>query len=143
MKKVLKIIRSIIINTLATTALTIILMCLVAVFQGFTLWGVTVPFEILLVNFLMHLGFVFIRKIDFKNQIILYSIIAVYLLGLIIGFGFLFNWFHVNAIWVICLIGLAVFILAIFIDILNVNREVVKINEKLKEIRKKDKIEEE
>lgn len=142
-KTILSSIRSIIINTLVTTALTVLFMCLAAVFQGFTLWGVTVPFEMLLVNFLFHLGSVFLQKIDFKNQIILYIIMAVYLTGLIIGFGTLFNWFHANAIWVICLVALIVLIVAIFIDALKVNREAAIINKRLEELRLKDKNDEE
>lgn len=136
--QILKNIRSIATNILATTALTVLIMCLAGVIQGYTLWGVTVPFEMLLVNFLMHLGFFFIDKIEFKNRTINYAIMLLCLIGIIIGFGILFNWFHANEIWIICLVGVLVFIFAIVIDVIKINRDAAEINEKLKKLREKE-----
>lgn len=135
MKKAWGRLRTFTINTLSTTALTVLIMCLVAAIQGFTLWGVTVPFEMLLVNLLMHIGFYFVHKIDFKYFILSFALDLIYVTGLIIGFGFLFDWFHANTIWIICLVGAVVYIFGILIDVWRINREVGFINEKLKSLR--------
>ena len=132
-KNILKDIRAFASNTLATTALSVLIMCLAAAIQGFTLWGVTIPFEMLLVNFLAHAGFFALRRLDL-NPIAAYAVMLVYLTGLLIGFGFLFGWFRTVAIWVICLVGFLVFLAAIAIDVWKVNRDAATINEKLKRL---------
>lgn len=137
-KQLLKTARILTINTLATTALTVLLMCFTAIIQNYTLWGVFVPFEMLLVNFLMHIGFFFIDKIEIKYRILNYALMFAFLTGIIIGFGFLFDWFHASAIWIVCIVGATVFLLAIVIDIVKIRWDAAEINEKLKKIQEKN-----
>ncbi len=118
-KHTFQIIKRFIVNVLATTALSIFLMCLVAIIRDFTLMGIFVPFEILLVNLLAHIGFVIFDKINMKYKILNYIVMLIYLVGIIVGFGYLFKWFVVNEIWVVCVVGVAVFIIALVIDIIK------------------------
>lgn len=137
----LKKIRVMIINILATTALSVLFMCVIGIFQGYMLWGVTIPFEILLVNFLMHLGGFLLEKIDIKFSIIKYFLMLVFVLTLIIGFGFLFNWFEVIAVWVICIVGAAVFLISVVTDALMLKRDADEINNKINKIKQREKAE--
>lgn len=136
-KHIFQIIKRIAVNALATTALSIFLMCLVAIIKDFTLMGIVVPFEILLVNLLAHIGFILLDKINMRYKILNYIAMLVYLIGIIIGFGFLFKWFIVNEIWIVCVVGVAVFIIALVIDIVKINRDASKINSSLQELRKR------
>ena len=136
-KQIFHIIKRLIVNTLATTALSIFLMCVVAYIKGFTLMELVVPFEILLVNLLAHIGFVLLDKVNMKYKILNYCVMLVYLIGIIIGFGFLFDWFEVNEIWIVCVVGVAVFIVAIVTDIVKINRDASEINSHLQELRKR------
>ncbi len=136
-KRIFPIIKKVTVNVLATTALSIFLMSLVAVVKGFTLMGIVVPFEILLVNLLAHIGFILFDKINIKYKFFNYMIMIIYLVGIIIGFGYLFKWFVVNEIWVVCVVGVAVFIIALVIDIIKINRDASEINSKLQELRKR------
>lgn len=136
-KHIFQIIKRIAVNALATTALSIFLMCLVAIIKDFTLMGIVVPFEILLVNLLAHIGFILLDKINMRYKILNYIVMLVYLIGIIIGFGFLFKWFVVNEIWIVCVVGVAVFIIAFIIDIVKINRDASEINSSLKELRKR------
>lgn len=136
-KRIFPIIKKVTVNVLATTALSIFLMSLVAVVKGFTLMGIVVPFEILLVNLLAHIGFILFDKINIKYKFFNYMIMLIYLVGIIIGFGYLFKWFVVNEIWVVCVVGVAVFIIALVIDIIKINRDASEINSKLQELRKR------
>ena len=133
---IFQIVKKIIVNTLATTALSIFLMCIVAIIRGFTLMGVFVPFEILLVNLLAHIGFSLFDKIDMKYGILNYLVMLIYLVGLIVGFGYLFKWFVVNEIWVVCVVGIIVFIVALVIDIIKINCDASEINSSLQELQK-------
>ena len=99
-KQIFNLIKRLLTNTLATTALSIFLMSIIAIIKGFTLMTLVAPFQILLVNFLAHIGFVLFDKINMKYKIINYTIMFVYLMGIILGFGFLFDWFVVNEIWI-------------------------------------------
>lgn len=134
---IFQIIKQVIVNVLATTALSIFLMCIVAIIRGFSLMGIVVPFEILLVNLLAHIGFIILEKINMRYKAINYLIMLIYLIGIIVGFGYLFKWFVVNEIWVVCIVGVAVFIFALIIDIIRINRDASKINLSLQELRKR------
>lgn len=134
---IFQIIKQVIVNVLATTALSIFLMCIVAIIRGFSLMGIVVPFEILLVNLLAHIGFIILEKINMRYKAINYLIMLIYLIGIIVGFGYLFKWFVVNEIWVVCIVGVAVFIFALIIDIIRINRDASKINSSLQELRKR------
>lgn len=136
-KQIFQIIKKFIVNVFATTALSIFLMCLVAIIRGFTLMGIFVSFEILLVNLLAHLGFILLDKINMKYKIINYTVMLIYLLGIIVGFGYLFKWFVINEIWVICIVGIIVFVFALIIDIIKINLDASEINTSLRELQKR------
>lgn len=136
-KHIFQMVKRVIVNVLATTALSIFLMCLVAIIKGFTLMGIFVPFEILLVNLLAHIGFILFDKINMKYKILNYIVMLIYLIGVIVGFGYLFKWFVVNEIWVVCVVGIAVFIIALVIDIIKINRDASEINSSLQELQKR------
>lgn len=134
-KQIFRFVKHLLINTLATTALSIFLMCIVAIIKGFTLMAIAVPFQILLANLLAHIGFIVFDKINMKYRIINYAVMLVYLIGVILGFGFLFDWFAVNEIWIVCVVGVIVFVLAIVMDIIKINRDAKEINASLDRLR--------
>ena len=134
-KQIFNLIKRLLTNTLATTALSIFLMSIIAIIKGFTLMTLVAPFQILLVNFLAHIGFVLFDKINMKYKIINYTIMFVYLMGIILGFGFLFDWFVVNEIWIACVVGAVVFIFAIVMDIIKISRDAKEINASLDKLR--------
>lgn len=136
-KHIFQTVKRFIVNVLATTALSIFLMCLIAIIKGFTLMGLLIPFQILLVNFLAHIGFILFDNINMKYKVLNYIVMLICLIGLIIGFGFLFKWFVVNQIWVVCVVGIAVFIVALIIDIIKINREASEINSSLQKLQKR------
>ncbi len=136
-RQIFNFVKRLLINTLATTALSIFLMCIVAIIKGFTLMTLVAPFQILLVNFLAHIGFILFDKINMKYKIINYAVMLIYLIGILLGFGFLFDWFSVNEIWIVCVVGVIVFVLAIIMDIIKINRDAKEINASLDELRKR------
>ena len=72
-----------------------------------------------------------------KYKILNYIVMLIYLVGIIVGFGYLFKWFVVNEIWVVCVVGVAVFIIALVIDIIKINRDASEINSSLQELQKR------
>jgi len=103
-ERVFNFIKKLIINTFATTTMSIVLTSVASLIAGGLYMGFTVPLEILLANFLAHIGFILINKIDMKYSILNYIVMLVYSLGIVIGFCFLFNWCEVDELWIICLI---------------------------------------
>ncbi len=73
-KRVFNFIKQLIINTLATTTMSIVLTSVASLFAGGTYMGFTVPLEILLANFLAHIGFIVFNKIDMKYKILNYIV---------------------------------------------------------------------
>ena len=117
-KRVFNFIKKLIINTFATTTMSIVLTSVASLIAGGLYMGFTVPLEILLANFLAHIGFILINKID-------------------IGFCFLFNWCEVDELWIICLIVVIVFVVAFVIDIIKIKQDADEINENLEKLRKR------
>ncbi len=136
-KRIFHIIKQLIANTLATTALSILLLCIVALIKNATSMGIAVPFEILLVNFLAHIGCILFDKIDMKYRVFNYLIMLVFLLGILVGFCFLFNWFEANETWIVCVIGLIVFLIAFVVDLIKIKHDANEINSYLTELRNK------
>ena len=128
-KRVFNFIKKLIINTFATTTMSIVLTSVASLIAGGLYMGFTVPLEILLANFLAHIGFILINKIDMKYQILNYLVMLIYSLAIVIGFSFLFNWCEVDELWIICLIVVIVFIVAFVIDIIKIKQDADEINE--------------
>ena len=139
-ERVFNFIKKLIINTFATTTMSIVLTSVASLIAGGLYMGFTVPLEILLANFLAHIGFILINKIDMKYSILNYIVMLVYSLGIVIGFCFLFNWCEVDELWIICLIVIIVFVVAFVIDIIKIKQDADEINKNLEKLRKqKDK----
>lgn len=136
-KRVFNFIKQLIINTFATTTMSIVLTSVVSLIAGGTYMGFFVPLEILLANFLAHIGFVLLNKIDMKYKIFNYFTMLVFSLGIVIGFCFLFNWCNVDELWIIFLIVIIVFIVAFVIDLIKIKQDADEINASLNEIRKR------
>lgn len=136
-KRVFNFIKQLVINTFATTTMSIVLTSVISLIAGGTYMGFTVPLEILLANFLAHIGFVLLNKIDMKYKIFNYFAMLVFSLGIVIGFCFLFNWCEVDELWIICLIVIIVFIVAFVIDLIKIKQDADEINASLNEIRKR------
>lgn len=94
------------------------------------------PFQILLVNFLAHIVIILFDKINIKYRIFNYVAMLVFVIGITIGFGYLFDWFAVNEIWIVCIVGIVVFIVALIIDIVKLNQDAKEINSDLEKLRK-------
>lgn len=136
-KRVFNFIKQLIINTFTTTTMSIVLTSVVSLIAGGTYMGFAVPLEILLANFLAHIGFVLLNKIDMKYKIFNYFAMLAFSLGIVIGFCFLFNWCEVGELWIICLIVIVVFIVAFVIDLIKIKQDADEINTSLNEIRKR------
>ncbi len=136
-KRVFNFIKQLTINTFATTALSIVLTSVASLIAGGTNMGFAVPLEILLANFLAHIGFILLNKIDMKYKIFNYISMLAFSLGIVIGFCFLFNWCKVDELWIICLIVIIVFIVAFVIDLIKIKQDADEINASLNEIRKR------
>ncbi len=136
-KRVFNFIKQLIINTFATTTMSIVLTSVVSLIAGGKYMGFFVPLEILLANFLAHIGFVLLNKIDMKYKIFNYFAMLIFSLGIVIGFCFLFNWCEVDELWIICLIVIIVFIVAFVIDLIKIKQDADEINASLNEIRKR------
>ncbi len=136
-KRVFNFIKQLTINTFATTALSIVLTSVASLIACGTYMGFAVPLEILLANFLAHIGFILLNKIDMKYKIFNYISMLAFSLGIVIGFCFLFNWCKVDELWIICLIVIIVFIVAFVIDLIKIKQDADEINASLNEIRKR------
>lgn len=119
-------------NCFATTGLTLIILTMVASLYQANFLCLTSVYQVLLVNILIHVGLILVRKIESKYFIIEVSIEIGYILGILLVFGYIFKWFTNPPLWVVVLIGIVVYIICCLIDIFHIKDDISIINDQLK-----------
>ena len=124
--------KKLLINCLATTGLTLIILTTVAYLYQANFLCLSSVYQTLLANILIHIGLIFIRKIESKYFIIEVTIEIGYVMGFLLVYGFVFKWFTNPPLWVVVLIGIAVYIICCIINIFHINGDISFINDQLK-----------
>lgn len=124
--------KKLLINCLATTGLTLIILTTVAYLYQANFLCLSSVYQTLLVNILIHVGLVFVRKIESKYFVIEVAIEIGYVMVIILVFGAVFKWFTNPPLWVIVLMGLVVYIICCLINIFHINGDISFINDQLK-----------
>lgn len=128
--------KKLMVNCLATTALTLVLLSGAAfVYQAKCLFVATI-FQSLFANVIIHAGLSFIRKFESIYSIFEVLLKVGYTLGILIACGFLFNWYCSTPIWLVVVIGVAVYLIACLLDILRMNDDLSYINKELEKRKK-------
>lgn len=124
MKKIIR-------NCLATTGLALLLLSIVAVlYQGQFLCIDTV-FQVFGVSILIHLGLALLER--FESRYCIVEILAEIGMELIIlvTAGFLFQWYNSVPMWVLLLIGVAVYVIGCMVDMFRIQSDINVINDYL------------
>lgn len=119
-------------NCFTTTGLTLITLTMVASLYQASFLCLSSIYQILLVNILIHVGLIFVRKIESKYFVIEVAIEIGYVMVILLAFGFIFKWFTNPPLWVVVLIGIAVYIIGCLINIFQIKDDISFINDQLK-----------
>lgn len=126
-------------NCFASTGLTLILIAVIASLYHANFICVTTVYQSFLVNILIYIGLYFLQKYESKYLFLEFLIEILYILGILVPFGFLFNWYSSMPLWVVILLGIVVYFIACFINIIKINEDISFINAQIKFLKANDK----
>lgn len=117
-----------VINVLATTGLSLVLLSVIALFYQAEYLCLQTVFQVFGANAVLHFGFLLLRKLEMKRLLVeTFSAIAMSIILLIVC-GLLFDWFSSTPAWVLIPMGFVIFIVSAVLDLISMRQDAREIN---------------
>ena len=120
------------VNVFATTGLSLIVISIVALMYKAEFLCISTVFEVLGVNAFIHLGLFMANKVDYRYWLAELMAGNFMVVSVLVIFGFLLNWFSYVPIWVLIIMGIAVYFLSSFLNLFRMQHEAKEINDLLR-----------
>ena len=120
------------VNVFATTGLSLILISIVALMYKAEFLCISTVFEVLGVNVFIHSGFFMVNKAEYKYWLTELMAGNFMVISVLVISGFLLNWFSYVPIWVLVIMGIAVYFLSSFLNLFRMQHEAEEINDLLR-----------
>lgn len=120
------------VNVFATTGISIIILAIIALlFQGKYICVETL-FQVSGANLVVHIGLIVLRRLELKYAIIeMFLHIALLIITLVV-FGSVFSWFNSTPIWVLVIMGFAIYIISAVLNLFCMKQEAQELNALIK-----------
>lgn len=132
--------KKMIINVMATTGITLIVLALIGTLYGAKLLFISGVFQSLGANIVMHLGLIITDKFESKYPILETILDISYTIIILIIFGAVFNWYRSTPIWVLIIMAVIIYSFGCFMSIFRMREDVKNINELLQKRKNTNKI---
>lgn len=117
-----------VINVLATTGLSLVLLSIIALFYQAEYLCLQTVFQVFGANAVLHFGFLLLRKLEMKQLLVeIFSGIAMIIILLIVC-GLLFDWFSSTPAWVLIPMGFVIYIVSAVLDLISMRQDAREIN---------------
>ncbi|MCI8835305.1 MAG: hypothetical protein HFH24_08015 [Ruminococcus sp.] len=117
-----------IVNILATTGISLLLLSVAALlFHASCIYLETV-FQAFGVNIITHLGIMCIKKIELRNIFIEMVLEITFIVCELLVFGRLFHWFTSLSFLLLICMGVAIYIISLFLNLLQMKQEAKEVN---------------
>lgn len=116
---------------LATTALIIIAIAIVALFFKAKLIYTATIFEVMFANIVIHVGLFLARKFNSKYQILEYAVELTSVLLSVLACGYIFKWFRSIPLWIMIIMIISIYFITCILDIAKTDRDINLINKQL------------
>lgn len=117
-----------VINVLATTGLSLILLSVIALFYQAEYLCLQTVFQVFGANAVLHFGFLLLRKLEMKRLLVeTFSGIAMIIILLILC-GFLFDWFSSTPVWVLIPMGVVIYFVSAVLNLIGMRQDAREIN---------------
>lgn len=120
------------VNIFATTGITLILLSIIALFFQAKCVYLETFFQVLGVNFVVHFGLVILSKLELKHAITEIFLHIGLITIMLIVFGSIFHWFKSTPIWVLVIMGFAIYIISAILNLFCMKQEAQEINALIK-----------
>lgn len=117
-----------VINVLATTGLSLILLSVIALFYQAEYLCLQTVFQIFGANAVLHFGFLLLRKLEMKRLLVEIFSGIVMIIILLIVCGLLFDWFSSTPAWVLIPMGFVIYIVSAVLDLISMRQDAREIN---------------
>ena len=118
-------------NIIFTHGATLTILALFYVFFDLKNITVNTVFEILGANIIINIGILLLHKLDTRHLIMEYLLDICYIIIVLVAFWKIFNWDDIPE-FVLVIMAVAIYVLAVILDILKIRKETEMINQLLR-----------
>lgn len=119
------------INILCSTAITLLILAILGVVSGAQFLLINSVFQSFIVNIVIHIGLLVTHRFESSYAILEFMLDIGYMEVVVIIFGAIFNWYGSTPIWVLVIMTTIIYIVGIFLNMVQVRQEVEEINKLL------------
>lgn len=127
--------KKMVLNIMATTGITLVMLALVALCYGGTVLFISAVFQALGLNVVIYAGIYLFNRFEYRYPVLETGLKLVYVLALVLTFGWFFGWYENLSGAVLTLMTVVIFGICMFLDTLSLREEVKEINGLLEEKR--------
>ena len=120
--------KKMIVNILATTGISLLLLAVVALFFHASCIYLDTVFQACGVNIITHSGIVCIKKIEFRSILTEMILEITFIVCVLLVFGRLFHWFTSLSFLPLVCMGVIIYIISLFLNLLQMKQEAREIN---------------
>lgn len=118
-----------VVNTLATTALALLLLSVIALIFGGKLLFIRSVFQTFLANMIIHAGLLLMHKIEFKYIVLELLADISFIVVVLIACGAIFQWYSSTPIWTLVIMAVVIYLLSLFLNLVCIQQDAREINE--------------
>ena len=123
--------KKIFVNILCSTAITLLILAILGAISGAQFLLINSVFQSFIVNIAIHIGLLFTHRFESSYAILEFMLDIGYMEVVVIIFGAIFNWYGSTPIWVLVIMTTIIYIVGIFLNMVQVRQEVEEINKLL------------
>ena len=120
--------KKMVLNIMATTGITLVMLALVALCYGGTVLFISAVFQALGLNVVIYAGIYLLNRFEYRYPVLETGLKLVYVLALVLTFGWFFGWYENLSGAVLTLMTVIIFGICMFLDTLSLREEVKEIN---------------
>ena len=120
--------KKMILNIMATTGISLVALSLVATLYDGSLICIDTIFQVLGLNVIIYIGLYFMEFIEYRYAILETGLKLIYIIMLVLISGWLFGWYNNLSGTVLVLMTIAIFVVCVCLDAINLLSEVKSIN---------------
>lgn len=117
-----------VINILATTGLSLILLSVIALFYQAEYLCLQTVFQVFGANAVLHFGFLLLRRLEMKRLLVETFLGIAMIIILLITCGFLFDWFSSTPVWVLIPLGFIIYFVSAVLNLIGMRQDAQEIN---------------
>lgn len=121
--------KKMILNIMATTGITLVVLALVATCYGGTVIFISAVFQALVLNIAIYVGIYLLNRFEYRYSILETGSKLIYVFALVLTSGWIFDWYNNMSGLVLVLMTIVIFAVCVCLDTISLRGEVKAIND--------------